>query len=364
MLWFCLAALALCVALARGVRRSRSGRLLHRRRATTARRPRRRRCRRRWVTLSGFVFSGALAGLAGGLHVLLLHGARVGSYQPVQSVEVFSMATIGGLGSIGGAASRGAAGLRGLQDLDATIRLVAAGLGVLLVLWLRARPASPALAARVRDRPGPRRSAARRHGHRPGGPAAAVPPPSTAPAPMTAAPASPRHGAGRGARGDRGRAPMSAAARPVLAVAPASTCATASSRCCSAWTSRCGRARSSRCWAPTAPASRRCCKAMCGLSPHRRARCSLGDVDLTGAVRRADRPRGRRADARRQGDLPDARPSPSTCASPCWTFRGDHDRIAADPGRGAPSSSRSWPSAAPSWPATCPAASSSSSRSP
>ena len=38
-------------------------------------------------TLSGFVFSGALAGLAGGLHVLLLHGARAGSYQVVQSVE-------------------------------------------------------------------------------------------------------------------------------------------------------------------------------------------------------------------------------------------------------------------------------------
>ena len=148
MLWFCLAILALGIVLARGVRNSRSGRLLIAARdnakATEAASVSTRR-----VTLSGFVFSGALAGLAGGLHVLLLHGARVGSYQPVQSVEIFSMATIGGLGSIGGAIS-GAAGMRGLQDMDQTIRLVAAGTGVLVVLWLI--PSGLAgLAARVRD---------------------------------------------------------------------------------------------------------------------------------------------------------------------------------------------------------------------
>lgn len=148
MLWFCLAVLAFGVVLARGVRRSRSGRLLIASRdnskATEAI-----SASTRWITLSGFVFSGFLAGLAGGLHVLVLHGARVGSYQPVQSVEIFSMATIGGLGSIGGAIT-GAAGMRGMQDLDATIRLVAAGAGVLLVLWLI--PSGLAgIAARVRD---------------------------------------------------------------------------------------------------------------------------------------------------------------------------------------------------------------------
>ena len=148
MLWFCLATLALCVALARGVRRSRSGRLMiasrdNRKAAEAASVP------SRWSTLSAFVFSGALAGLAGGLHVLLLHGARAGSYQVVQSVEVFSGATIGGLGSLGGAAA-GAAGLRGAQDLDATIRLVGAGVGVLVVLWVV--PAGLAgVAARLRD---------------------------------------------------------------------------------------------------------------------------------------------------------------------------------------------------------------------
>jgi ABC-type branched-subunit amino acid transport system ATPase component/ABC-type branched-subunit amino acid transport system permease subunit len=149
MLWLSLAVLALGVVLARGVRRSRSGRLLLAAR-DNAKASEAASVSTRWVTLSGFVFSGLLAGLAGGLHVLVLHGARVGSYQPVQSVEIFSMATIGGLGSIGGAIT-GAAGMRGVQDLDATVRLVAAGAGVLLVLWLI--PSGLAgLAARVRDR--------------------------------------------------------------------------------------------------------------------------------------------------------------------------------------------------------------------
>lgn len=159
MLWFCLAVLALGIALARGVRRSRSGRLLiaarDNEKASEAA-----SVSTRSVTLSGFVFSGLLAGLAGGLHVLVLNGARVGSYQPVQSVEIFSMATIGGLGSIGGAIT-GAAGMRGLQDMDATLRLVAAGAGVLLVLWLI--PSGLAgLAARARDRV--LEPLARRHG--------------------------------------------------------------------------------------------------------------------------------------------------------------------------------------------------------
>ena len=148
MLWFCLAALALGVSLAAGVRRSRSGRLMIAAR-DNAKATESASVSTRRVTLSGFVFSGALCGLAGGLHVLLLHGARVGSYQPVQSIEVFSMATIGGLGSLGGAIT-GAAGMRGVQDLDATLRLVLTGAGVLVVLWLI--PSGLAgLAARARD---------------------------------------------------------------------------------------------------------------------------------------------------------------------------------------------------------------------
>ena len=197
MLWFSLALLAVCIALARGVRRSRSGRLLiaardNRKAAEAA------SVSSRWATLQGFVLSGAMAGLAGGLHVLLLRGARQGSYQVVQSVEVFSGATIGGLGSLGGAIV-GTAGLRGAQDLDATIRLVGAGVGVLIVLWLV--PAGLAgLAAVLRDRLA-RRVAARAGmaldgGHpadevidltvdRPGTPAAPAVPPSVAPPPYT-----------------------------------------------------------------------------------------------------------------------------------------------------------------------------------
>lgn len=149
MLWFTFAMLALCIVLARSVRRSRSGRLLiaarDNRKATESA-----SVSARWATLQGFIFSGALAGLAGGVHVMLLHGAGEGSYQVVQSVEVFSGATIGGLGSLGGAIA-GAAGLRGAQDLDATIRMVGAGVGVLVVLWLI--PSGLAgLAAMLRDR--------------------------------------------------------------------------------------------------------------------------------------------------------------------------------------------------------------------
>ncbi|MGB6058377.1 MAG: ATP-binding cassette domain-containing protein, partial [Microthrixaceae bacterium] len=164
MLWFCLCILALAITLARGVRRSRSGRLLIASR-DNSKASEAASVSTRSATLSGFVFSGALAGLAGGVHVLLLHGARVGSYQPVQSVEIFSMATIGGLGSIGGAIS-GAAGMRGMQDLDQTIRLVGAGAGVLLVLWLI--PSGLAgLVAMARDRlvaPLARRSGLDPHG--------------------------------------------------------------------------------------------------------------------------------------------------------------------------------------------------------
>lgn len=149
MLWLSLAVLALSIVWARGVRRSRSGRLLIASRdnskATEAA-----SVSTRCATLSGFMFAGTLAGLAGGLHVILLHGVRAGSYQPVQSVEIFSMATIGGLGSIGGAIS-GAAGMRGLQDLDATIRLVGAGAGVLLVLWL-VPSGFAGMVAMIRDR--------------------------------------------------------------------------------------------------------------------------------------------------------------------------------------------------------------------
>jgi branched-chain amino acid transport system permease protein len=59
------------------------------------------------VKLQTFVFSGALAGLAGALYVVVLTpvGAGQGTFPPASSIEVFSYAVIGGLSSIAGAIS-------------------------------------------------------------------------------------------------------------------------------------------------------------------------------------------------------------------------------------------------------------------
>ncbi|MCB1270368.1 MAG: ATP-binding cassette domain-containing protein, partial [Microthrixaceae bacterium] len=149
MLYFCIAVLALVVAMTVGVRRSRSGRLLVASRdnlkaAEAASVP------SVWIRLSGFVFAGTIAGIAGGLHMLVNNGARGGSYAPAMSMDVFSLTTIGGLGSVPGAVVGAGAG-RGLQDASDILRLTASGLGVLLVLWLV--PSGLAgVAARIRDR--------------------------------------------------------------------------------------------------------------------------------------------------------------------------------------------------------------------
>jgi ABC-type branched-subunit amino acid transport system ATPase component/branched-subunit amino acid ABC-type transport system permease component len=148
MLYFCIAILVFVVALTMGVRRSRSGRLILASRdnlkaAEAASVP------STWIRLTAFVFSGTIAGLAGGLHMLVNHGARGGSYAPYMSVDVFSLTTIGGLGSIPGAIVGAGAG-RGLQDASDILRLVASGVGVLLVLWLI--PSGVAgLASKLRD---------------------------------------------------------------------------------------------------------------------------------------------------------------------------------------------------------------------
>ena len=134
MYFLCLAFLVVFAFLARGVRRARAGRVLiaardNRRAAEAASVP------TTGVILSGFVFSGILAGIAGGLHVIILHGARIGSYQPVQSLEVFSMAVIGGLGSVGGVLL-GVFSLRALQNVSAQYRLLITGTSLLAVLLI------------------------------------------------------------------------------------------------------------------------------------------------------------------------------------------------------------------------------------
>ena len=82
--------------------------------------------------------------MAGGLHVLILHHAGAGTYKPDQSLDVFSMAVIGGLGSIGGALL-GVFSLRLLEQVvSGAVRLLITGAGLLV----------PALPAARRDRPG------------------------------------------------------------------------------------------------------------------------------------------------------------------------------------------------------------------
>ncbi|MCU1376646.1 MAG: hypothetical protein JWO68_3932, partial [Actinomycetia bacterium] len=102
MYYLCLGFLVLTVLACAGVRRSRSGRVLlaardNVRAAGASGVPTTR------VKLTTFVFSGTIAGVAGGLYVLLQHGARSGSFQPSMSLDVFAMAAIGGLGSVSGA---------------------------------------------------------------------------------------------------------------------------------------------------------------------------------------------------------------------------------------------------------------------
>jgi branched-chain amino acid transport system permease protein len=131
------------------VRRARAGRVLvaardNRRAAEAASVP------TTAVILSGFVFSGMLAGIAGGLHVVVLHGVRLGSYQPVPSLEVFSMAVIGGLSSIGGVLL-GVFTLRALQQVSDAYRLLVTGAGLLVVLLVLPGGLGQAALA-VRDR--------------------------------------------------------------------------------------------------------------------------------------------------------------------------------------------------------------------
>ncbi|HEX4867033.1 MAG TPA: ABC transporter permease [Acidimicrobiales bacterium] len=87
------------------------------------------------VKLIAFCYSGFLAGLAGAVYVLILRGARVGSFQPTMSLEVFSMTVIGGLGSLLGALL-GVLTFRFLETvLSGELRLAVSGAGLLVVLY-------------------------------------------------------------------------------------------------------------------------------------------------------------------------------------------------------------------------------------
>ncbi|MEW6477024.1 MAG: ATP-binding cassette domain-containing protein [Actinomycetota bacterium] len=84
--------------------------------------------------LAAFAVSGALAGVAGGLHVVALNGVSVGTYAPSLSFEAFSMVVVGGLTSVWGAIL-GAVALRYAEYVvSGGLQLIVTGAGVLFLL--------------------------------------------------------------------------------------------------------------------------------------------------------------------------------------------------------------------------------------
>jgi branched-chain amino acid transport system permease protein len=98
----CLVFLGLSILVAQGLRKARAGRVIiatrdNERAADAAAVP------TTTVKLAAFVVAGAIAGVAGGLHVLLIGELAAGTYPPYFSMDLFATAVIGGLGSISGA---------------------------------------------------------------------------------------------------------------------------------------------------------------------------------------------------------------------------------------------------------------------
>jgi branched-chain amino acid transport system permease protein len=147
----CLAFLLLSVLAARSVRGTRAGRVIiatrdNERAADSASVPTTR------IKLAAFLVAGTIAGIAGALHVTILHGLNQGTYSPEMSLEVFATAVIGGLSSVSGAIG-GVLLFQWLGSITALgdIRQLISGAGLLVVLLVF--PGGLAqLAANVRDR--------------------------------------------------------------------------------------------------------------------------------------------------------------------------------------------------------------------
>jgi len=147
--YLCLAMLVLAIVVVHGLRNSRPGRVMlatrdNPRAAAAMAVPTTR------IKLLCFVVSGAIAGVAGGLHAVILQSIGFGTYQPSESLLVFSMVVIGGLGSIGGALL-GVAAIELAVHLFPQYQLLITGSGLLLVLLVLPGGLATALVA-VRDR--------------------------------------------------------------------------------------------------------------------------------------------------------------------------------------------------------------------
>lgn len=129
----CLVALALVVVAIVGIRKSRTGRALvalrENERAVSAF-----GVNPNSTTLQAFAISGFLAALAGALFVHQQNGLQLDSYSAGESLVVFTMVVIGGLGSIPGALL-GALFVRGVTWwLPVDWQILATGAGMLVVL--------------------------------------------------------------------------------------------------------------------------------------------------------------------------------------------------------------------------------------
>jgi branched-chain amino acid transport system permease protein len=135
MYWFCLATLAVAMMAVRGIRRSRTGRVL------LAQRENERAAQAYGVNLTrakltAFALSGFLAAVAGCLFVQLQQAYTPALFAPSESLNVFTSAVVGGLGSLAGAVL-GALVLQGGQwFLPPAWRLLPSAAGVLVVLML------------------------------------------------------------------------------------------------------------------------------------------------------------------------------------------------------------------------------------
>ena len=134
--FYSLAIFGLLYAALRGVRRSRTGRII------IAVRENERAAQSFSVgvvraKLTAFVISGFVAGVGGALFAHQQQGFSIASYSTGESFNVFTSAVIGGLGSLGGA-FLGALYLRGTHWFitDQAWQLLSTGVGVLLVLLI------------------------------------------------------------------------------------------------------------------------------------------------------------------------------------------------------------------------------------
>jgi branched-chain amino acid transport system permease protein len=133
--FLCLAVLGFALVAARGLRRSRTGRVL------IAVRENEKSAESYGINttrtkLLGFAISGFIAAVAGVLLVHQQEGLVTASFDPVQSLTIFAMVVIGGLGSVPGAIL-GAIYIYGVHwFLPQQWEFLASGVGLLLVLLL------------------------------------------------------------------------------------------------------------------------------------------------------------------------------------------------------------------------------------